>query len=253
MELPNIQDFEASKLGTKSYWDTVYDRENDNFKEIGDIGEIWFGEESVEKMVEWVTEQATDPDTSIIDLGCGNGHLLLELSQEGYRNLHGIDYSESAIKLAKAVAKERGLDWIRYDAVDFLTNPNWAGSMKYKLILDKGTYDAISLHPDQVTAKKEGLPGPREKYVESVRQLIDPKDGYFLISSCNWTKEELIENFKQCKSYLGYALFKYNQKLTTLFIRYIDFTFHSNVEYPVFEFGGHSGSKIVTVAFTLNQ
>ncbi|CAO3671905.1 unnamed protein product [Rhizopus stolonifer] len=61
MELPEIQDFEASKLGTKTYWDTVYDRENENFKEIGDIGEVWFGEESVERMVEWVTENVNQP------------------------------------------------------------------------------------------------------------------------------------------------------------------------------------------------
>lgn len=180
-------------------WDTVYDRENDNFQEIGDIGEIWFGEESVEKMVEWVTENITDPNHKMIDLGCGNGHLLLELSQEGYKNLHGIDYSESAITLAKSVAEQRDLGWIKYDAVDFISNPTWfLPDTPYQLALDKGTYDAISLHPDQTQAKKDGVAGPREKYVEAVHRMLDPQ-GLFLITSCNWTKEELIENFKQCK------------------------------------------------------
>lgn len=180
-------------------WDTVYDRENNNFQEIGDIGEIWFGEESVEKMVEWVTENITDPECKMIDLGCGNGHLLLELTQEGYKNLHGIDYSESAITLAKSVAEQRDLGWIKYDAVDFISNPDWyLPNTPYQLALDKGTYDAISLHPDQVQAKKDGVPGPREKYVEAVHRMVDP-NGLFLITSCNWTKEELIENFKQCK------------------------------------------------------
>ncbi|KAI8083663.1 S-adenosyl-L-methionine-dependent methyltransferase [Thamnidium elegans] len=202
MEFPEAQDFEASKLGTKSYWDTVYDRENDNFQEIGDIGEIWFGEDSVEKMVDWVAEHVSDPNTRIIDLGCGNGHLLLELSNEGFKNLHGIDYSESAITLAKSVAKDRELEWIQYDAVDFLSNPDWFQE-QYQIVLDKGTYDAISLHPDQVQAKKEGVDGPREKYVESVHRMIDP-NGLFLITSCNWTKEELIENFKQCKLFIFY-------------------------------------------------
>ncbi|KAI9362812.1 S-adenosyl-L-methionine-dependent methyltransferase [Pilaira anomala] len=224
MEFPEAQDFEASKLGTKSYWDTVYDRENDNFKEIGDIGEIWFGEDSVEKMVEWVTEHVEDANARMIDLGCGNGHLLLELSNEGYKNLHGIDYSESAITLAKSVAKDRDLEWIQYDAVDFLSNPDWFES-QYQVVLDKGTYDAISLHPDQVQAKKEGVPGPREKYVEAVHRMIEP-NGLFLITSCNWTKDELIENFKQY------------------------FTFHSSVKYPVFQFGGQSGSTICTIAFS---
>ncbi|EIE80260.1 hypothetical protein G6F46_008404 [Rhizopus delemar] len=204
MELPEVQDFEASKLGTKSYWDTVYDRENENFQEIGDIGEVWFGEESVERMVEWITENVTDLESSIVDLGCGNGHLLLELANEGYKSLAGIDYSESAVVLAKSVAKERELEWIQYDAVDFLSNPQWF-KHTFQVVLDKGTYDAISLHPDQIEAKKQGKPGPRE--------------------NCNWTMEELIESFKQ--------YFKY----------------HSHVKYPVFQFGGQTGSKICTVAF----
>lgn len=154
-------------------------------------------------MVEWVAEHVHDPQSSMIDLGCGNGHLLLELSNEGFKNLHGIDYSESAITLAKSIAMDRDLDWIKYDAVDFLSDPEWfvADYAQYQVVLDKGTYDAISLHPDQVQAKKDGVAGPREKYVESVHRMIDP-NGLFLITSCNWTKEELIENFKQCKSSL---------------------------------------------------
>ncbi|KAI8348647.1 S-adenosyl-L-methionine-dependent methyltransferase [Blakeslea trispora] len=229
MEFPEAQDFEASKLGTKAYWDTVYDRENVNFDELGDIGEVWFGEESVERMVEWCTENIQDPENRMVDLGCGNGHLLLELSAEGYKSLHGIDYSESAITLAKAIAQQRELDWIQYDAVDFISYPEWfLPGDPYDVALDKGTYDAISLHPDQTQAKKEGVAGPREKYVASVHRMIKPTTGLFLITSCNWTKEELIENFKECKN----------------------FEYHSHVKYPVFEFGGQSGSKICTVAFT---
>lgn len=149
-------------------------------------------------MVEWMTENVTDPESSIVDLGCGNGHLLLELANEGYKSLAGIDYSESAIVLAKSVAKERELEWIQYDAVDFLSNPQWF-KHTFQVVLDKGTYDAISLHPDQIEAKKQGKPGPREKYVESVHAMINKESGLFLITSCNWTMEELIESFKQCK------------------------------------------------------
>ncbi|KAI8639601.1 S-adenosyl-L-methionine-dependent methyltransferase [Parasitella parasitica] len=221
MELPEAQDFEASELGTKTYWDTVYNRENANFKEIGDIGEIWFGEDSVERMVQWVTENVSDPESRIIDLGCGNGHLLLELSAEGYKNLHGIDYSESAITLAKSVAEHRGLEWIQYDAVDFLASPPKG---RFDTLLDKGTYDAISLNPDQVQAKKDLVDGPREEYVKSVYGMMGP-DSLFLITSCNWTEEELTNSFSK---YL---------------------TYHSSVKYPVFQFGGQQGSKICTVAF----
>ncbi|KAI9490915.1 hypothetical protein BDB00DRAFT_884015 [Zychaea mexicana] len=222
--MEDTQDFEASKLGTKEYWDKVYNRENSNFKEIGDIGEIWFGEDSVEKMTEWVTENVTKTDSRIVDLGCGNGHLLLELAGEGYNNLTGIDYSEPAITLAKAVAEQRDLsDTIQYHTVDLLGS-DWAAQNQFDIVLDKGTFDAISLNPEQEQAKKEGRDGPRERYVEAVRQMISP-EGLFLITSCNWTQDELAQSFK-----------KY-------------FRYHSHVKYPTFSFGGHSGSKICTVAF----
>jgi len=57
-------EFEPSKLGTKVHWDHVYEREVANFKESGDEGEVWFGEDSVEKMVDWVLENvpvSSDP------------------------------------------------------------------------------------------------------------------------------------------------------------------------------------------------
>ncbi|KAG8826395.1 hypothetical protein FRC19_008962 [Serendipita sp. 401] len=40
-----------TKLGDKSYWDSVYEEERQNFDQFGDEGEIWFGQESVDKMV----------------------------------------------------------------------------------------------------------------------------------------------------------------------------------------------------------
>ncbi|KAL0083476.1 S-adenosyl-L-methionine-dependent methyltransferase [Phycomyces blakesleeanus] len=220
------KDFEASKLGTKSYWDNVYDRENDNFKELGDIGEIWFGEDSVERMVDWAVDNVEDTNSSVIDLGCGNGHLLLALSEEGFSNLTGIDYSESAIVLAKSVAKDRDLESIEYKAVDFLNSDEWRQDNKlYQVVLDKGTYDAISLNPEEEEAKKENKAGPRELYIQAVHRMISP-DGVFLITSCNWTMEELKEAFKQY------------------------FRYHSHVKYPTFSFGGQTGSKICTVAFS---
>ncbi|KAH8552072.1 S-adenosyl-L-methionine-dependent methyltransferase [Umbelopsis sp. PMI_123] len=218
-------EFKASQLGTKQYWDSMYVRENVNFEEIGDIGEVWFGEDSVEKMVDWVTDNIEPNTKSIIDLGCGNGHLLLALAENGFQNLHGIDYSPSAIQLAKSVAKQRDMGFIEYDTVDFLNEDDWRKSAIYDIVLDKGTYDAICLDPAQEEANQKGEDGPKERYVEKVRQMI-AVDGRFLITSCNWTREELIRDFG-----------KY-------------FVYSSHVKYPTFSFGGQTGSKICTVAFT---
>ncbi|CAO3615320.1 unnamed protein product [Cunninghamella blakesleeana] len=229
MDLPNADEFEASALGTKDYWDTVYERENVNFKEIGDIGEIWFGEDSVERIIDWTLDNINDKSTSVLDVGCGNGHLLLALADEDYNDLTGIDYSPSAITLAKNVAIEKNYPFIKYYTVDFLNDDlTWReenNNKLYQLILDKGTFDAISLHPDQEIAKQEGRLGPRDIYVRSIYQLIHKSDGILLITSCNWTMDELIYHFK--------SYFKYN----------------SHVKYPTFSFGGQTGSKICTVAF----
>ncbi|CAJ0745487.1 24811_t:CDS:2 [Entrophospora sp. SA101] len=153
-----------SELGKKEYWDLLYKRENKNFQEFGDIGEIWFGQDSVEKMVNWVISNSSK-STSILDIGCGNGHLLLELAKNHqYTNLVGIDYSSDAIELAKNIAKDQDFDHIIsyyvYDFIEnnddneigksifyqnYLSNKSTNQQQKFDIILDKGTFDAITL------------------------------------------------------------------------------------------------------------
>ncbi|KAJ2842090.1 Protein-lysine N-methyltransferase efm4, partial [Coemansia brasiliensis] len=151
--------FKASRLGCKEHWDSVYDREISNFNESGDIGEIWFGEDAAMKMVMWVCDNIDLPDARILDVGCGNGHLLLELAEEGFTNLTGTDYSQQAIALAESIAKSRSLaDKITYLKQDFL-NPDdvsrVAGSEKFDVVLDKGTYDAICLKPKDLADESD--------------------------------------------------------------------------------------------------
>ena len=58
---------------------------------------------------------------------------------------------------------------------------------KFDVCLDKGTYDAISLDPS-------GAEGKRLQYTQSVTSLL-ANGGVFLITSCNWTAEELTDHF----------------------------------------------------------
>jgi tRNA1(Val) A37 N6-methylase TrmN6 len=159
---------------------------------------IRFGEDSVEKMVDWVVDNVRPTSKSIIDLGCGNGHILLALSENGFENLFGIDYSASAIQLAKSISKQRALEHISYQTVDFLNKDEWRGSTIYDVVLDKGTYDAICLDPAQEEANQKGEDGPKEKYIQKVREMISD-NGQLLITSCNWTREELTRDFGKCK------------------------------------------------------
>ena len=77
-------------------WDNEYARELEILKEFGDIGEVWypektysfyflrhlllFGYDCQTRVVNWIKESPDiRTDSHIIDLGCGNGSLLIEL------------------------------------------------------------------------------------------------------------------------------------------------------------------------------
>lgn len=62
---------------------------------------------------------------------------------------------------------------------------------KFKIVLDKGTYDAISLNPDNAQEKR-GL------YIESVNNILDV-EGLYILTSCNWTQAELEAHFDKCE------------------------------------------------------
>ena len=58
--------------------------------------------------------QSNSPSYSILDLGCGNGRILLELGKKGYTCLTGVDYSPKAIELASAFSVDQGLPSIQW-------------------------------------------------------------------------------------------------------------------------------------------
>ncbi|KAH9481341.1 Protein-lysine N-methyltransferase efm4 [Psilocybe cubensis] len=211
---------QPSKLGTKEHWDNVYQQELENFEEIGDEGEIWsavmrswfhfvpllmgevrFGEDSVEKMVDWVSEHVPPSNNaSILEVGSGNGTLLFGLLEASYdpATLYGIDYSAGAVKLAAGIAESRGASRITFSECDFLNedpilpknvDSSAEGIQVWDLLLDKGTYDAIALGE-----KNEQGYSPAVKYPNRVSRLLKP-GGFFLITSCNFTEEELKVNF----------------------------------------------------------
>lgn len=174
-----------------------------------------FGLESVEKMVDWIVDHypsSTDSteSPSILEIGCGNGTLLFAVYEAGYdpKKIYGIDYSEDAISLAKSIASKKETEdatSIQLTVHDFLTEDlhrDDSTSSGWDLILDKGTFDAISLG-----RKDEGGRAPHWQYPQRLSALMKP-GGRFLITcerflsvfhpqdvnafpACNFTEDEL--------------------------------------------------------------
>ncbi|KAI0316062.1 S-adenosyl-L-methionine-dependent methyltransferase [Amylostereum chailletii] len=224
----STSELEPSRLGTKTHWDNVYEQEVANFEENGDEGEVWFGEDSVEKMTDWALDNVPpNTDPYILEIGSGNGTLLFSLQEAGYTasRLRGVDYSADAVKLATMISQARECPDVSFSECDFLSEaPTLLEGQtgRWDLLLDKGTYDAIALGEKDAQGRS-----PAAAYPSRVTPLLKP-GGFFLITSCNFTEEELKQSFANPQAGLVY---------------------HSRVQHRAISFGGQSGSVYATIAF----
>ncbi|QCE12909.1 EEF1A lysine methyltransferase 2 [Vigna unguiculata] len=253
----------SSMLGFQSYWDAAYADELTNFREHGHTGEVWFGVDVMEVVASWtkalcveisqgripndvdaVKAEASELDDkllsswSVLDIGTGNGLLLQELAKQGFSDLTGTDYSERAVNLAQSLADRDGFSNIKFLVDDVLETKL---EQEFQLVMDKGTLDAIGLHPDG--------PVKRMMYWDSVSKLVAP-GGILVITSCNSTKDELIqevESFNQRKISTAQEIEASKDEESC---REPPFQYVSHVRtYPTFMFGGSVGSRVATVAF----
>ncbi len=154
------------------------------------LGCARFGEDSVEKMLDWTQENIPkEPAPSILEIGSGNGALLFALHEAGYNAqfICGADYSEDAVNLARAIGISRGegAERVTFAACDFLqdyprvtegmSKPDDGETKVWDLVLDKGTYDAIAL-----AEKDENGRTPADSYPSRIAGVVKP-GGHFLI------------------------------------------------------------------------
>lgn len=59
----------------------------------------------------------------------------------------------------------------------------------FDVCIDKGTFDAITLNPDNFNDGKK-------LYLQSLRKALKC-EGFFVITSCNWTREQLLDRFSE--------------------------------------------------------
>eukprot|EP00033_Pygsuia_biforma_P006178 GCRY01006873.1.p1 GENE.GCRY01006873.1~~GCRY01006873.1.p1 ORF type:complete len:209 (+),score=36.77 GCRY01006873.1:35-661(+) len=203
--------FASSKLGTKEYWDNVYDQEVQNYNDHGDIGEVWFGEYTAKAVSKWISSNVQNMNADILDLGSGNGYLLQLLAEKGFTHLLGVDYSEKAVALAQKIAKDENLS-IQYKVDNIMASDI---DDSFDIVCDRGTFDAISL--------LEGV--DLSIYITQVAKWT-VKKGLFIITSCNWTEDELRNHFNE------------------------HFTMRTAIQAaPQFTFGGVQGNATTTLVF----
>lgn len=193
---------------------------------MGDIGEIWFGEDCQERLLDWIEDcDEIVQDDSIIDLGCGNAAMLIELRKRGFTNLTGVDYSQKAVDLASSIIQTEELDHIKLEVADLITEDATQKysclRCPYKVCIDKGTYDAISLMP---AGDKEA----RRSYLQTVKSLMTP-NSLLVLTSCNWTKEQLMTFFSS------------------------DFELYEQIPTPTFQFGGQTGNNVMSLILKLKS
>lgn len=255
----------SSMLGLQSYWDSAYADELTNFREHGHVGEVWFGSDVMDAVVTWTRnlciqiaqghlptdaddvkyESGEDGDKylcgwSVLDIGTGNGLLLQELAKLGFSDLTGVDYSEGAVDLARSLADRDGYPNIKFLVDDILETKL---DQQFKLVIDKGTLDAIGLHPDGNVK--------RIMYWDSVSRLVAP-GGLLVITSCNSTKDELVREVENYNRRGGSQLLELEAKDNDT-CRNPPFRYINHVRsYPTFMFGGSIGSRVATVAFLRN-
>lgn len=216
----------ASVLGTHDYWKNCYQNELNNYSDHGDEGEIWFGKTNNLRIVDWI-EKNIQKDKTILDVGCGNGVLLVELAKRNYINLFGCDYVDEAIQLCNEIALCENILSIRFELSDILnlddSNNSTLLDRQFNVVIDKGTYDAICLTPDS------NVDEIRSKYFDNISKLLF-NNGYFIIMSCNWTCDELKKHFLK----------------DNIFI-----LFHQ-IHTPSMMFGGKTGNQVTCLVFKKN-
>ncbi|EEH45321.1 uncharacterized protein PADG_01471 [Paracoccidioides brasiliensis Pb18] len=265
---------ESSKAETENY-DSDGDGDGDDGgsnHDDDDPGTSWFTEHNApEKVMKFLTSECfplapcnTQSQPIILDLGTGNGSMLALLRDEGgfeASRMVGVDYSPKSIELARRLhdgstttAQSSDLSRIRFEVWDVFDNRpvqtlDWfpAAEGGFDIVLDKGTFDAISLSAEEIAdihtagnvAAQNGdnsIKGSRvlqrricERYPGIVRELVR-KDGFLVITSCNWTEEELIRWFTREEG---------EDRLVVW----------DRVAYQKFRFGGKEGQGVCTVCF----
>lgn len=118
----------------------------------------------------------------------------------------GVDYSKTAVALANISCSTASdiRQRISFHALDFLQPLDVQAAFSqgsFDLIVDKGTLDAITLNPsvsDYLGPEQDSVRRCHaliQLYKASLQYLLKKSSGTLMITSCNWTRKELLFYF----------------------------------------------------------
>ena len=225
-----------SPFGSKEYWDTTYTSELSQHlssPEAPSTSTVWFSDTSAaEKVTSYLVSHAP-PRASMLDLGTGNGGMLFQLREElgsdKAGRMLGVDYASAGVELARGLGRQRGYAEVGFKTWDIFKGDRgevMTGEQKdgWDVVLDKGTFDAVSLSEERDGEQQERR--RCEIYPDKAAELVR-LGGMLVVTSCNWTEEELQGWFDGVG---GLAV-------------------HHRIKYPSFSFGGGQGQSVCTVVF----
>ena len=235
--MPSPAHLEPSELGTKEYWDNYYQEDLSPSTPSSTASlDGWFADvRASEKIVKFLSDPSrrlNRDSTSFLDLGTGNGEMLFLLREQGgfTGRMLGVDYSVPSVELARRMADAkhfhrggtRGMDFEVWDIIRDQPLPEWKDG--FDVVLDKGTFDAVSLS-DEKDERGNRICG---QYRAKIEPLV-AAGGLLVVTSCNWTESEI-------KTWLEKDDSRFNTEAT--------------ISYPSFSFGGQTGQSVSTVCFT---
>jgi len=217
---------ELQVLKLHSAYDSVLEEEEEEEEEEDD-GEVGVEANAKDQIVE-ISALESHRDPQVLEVG--------HLQEIRFEEWDILASGNEQLLDATSSGDDEQLDWFPY-------------SMKgFDIVLDKGTFDAISLCDENYTERDNSTSSADksnhtryskvvqhrvcERYPGIARRLVRP-GGFLIVTSCNWTEDEIIEWFTRTKGADG------NNSLV----------FFDRVEYPKFRFGGCEGQGVCTVCF----